>query len=191
MADIAILAIPSCALETFIWNYASELAGKILVDATNSSKPGEDLFSMFAYSDKGLLWVKGLNDFGAIDVLLKKPEGKNKLPTKMSSPDTLALESVKAFAQESLGFEVKVVPVENFTAIARHQSSLGKEWMDATVVMLVLFILCQIYNILRYAHAYKWKRHPCVLQLVVSRSLKHVFCTSSAQPSCWKRLSMV
>ena len=153
-ADIIILSIPASALERFVKKFSKEVRDKILVDATNSNHQGKDLFSILSYKKKDIRWVKGLNDFGAVDVLIKKPEGKKKVYTKMCSPDTNALQTVKAFAEESLGCEVKVVPIQHYSAIAQHQSSLGKEWTQATIVMVIVYLLCQLYNILRYVMIY-------------------------------------
>ena len=183
-ADIIILAIPASALKPFVSKYSNELANSILVDATNSSVPGEDLHTAFAYSQTNIRWVKGLNDFGAVDVLLKKPEGKKKLATKMCSPDTMALETVRGFAEDSLGLDVKVVPFQHYTSIAQHQNSLGKEWMGATVIMIIVFILCQVYNILRYVTLRKRSTCGCTL-------LSLTFRLNVLQPSRWKRLSLV
>ena len=145
-ASICILAIPACALRSFVSEHFDDLQGKILVDATNSKVLGEDLGSALAGTD--VRWVKAFNDFGAVDVLLKKP-GCKKIPSKMCSPDLEALETVKEFGETSLGLDVKRIPYEHYSSIAVEQYSLGKEWMVATVIMLIVYAICQLYNILR------------------------------------------
>lgn len=152
-ADIVVLAIPSSALGSFVKIHAADLEGKILVDATNSkSGGGDDLYSVLAnmgrYSPSLFRWVKAFNDFGAADVLLKKAN-KVKLPTKMCSPDDEALEQVKDFAETSMGMVVKKVPFDQYTVLAKHQASTGKEWSKATWIMIATFIVTQIYNIIR------------------------------------------
>lgn len=168
-ADIVILAIPSYAIKKFIKTYRARLSNKILVDCTNSTKKsGDDLYSvlsMLSSSSRSssrssktkkkskkkynFKWVKGLNDFGAVDVLLKKPNSKVKLPTKMCGPDDDALEMVKAFAEKSLGCVVKKIPFEHYLVVAKHQNSIGKEWVKSAWIMVIIFIITQIYNIIR------------------------------------------
>ena len=119
------------------------------LSATNSKIPNEDLNNILR-DDPNFQWVKAFNDIGAVDILLKKPEGKKKIPSKMCSPHTQALKTVKKFAEKSMGLDVKIVPYEHFSSIAMHQSSLGGTgWRDATLTMIVVFILCQLYNIIR------------------------------------------
>lgn len=154
-ANVLILAIPASALDTFLANYANRIQDKILVDATNSTVPDEDLNTILAGSN--VRWVKAFNDIGAADVLLKKPADKMKTNSKMCSPDPDALQTVKEFAEKSLGFNVKIVPYEQFSAIAQSQNSLGYEWMLATWIMVGVFIITQVYNILRYVPTAKWR----------------------------------
>lgn len=144
-ADICILAIPAAALHSFVTAHMDELKDKILVDATNSSE--EDLDSLLGISN--MRWVKAFNDFGAVDVLLKKPTSK-KIASSMTSPSLESLQVVKEFAEASLGLDIKRVPYEHYSAIVGEQMTIGKDWISATVIMLIVFGLCQFYNILRY-----------------------------------------
>jgi hypothetical protein len=70
----------------------------------------------------------------------------------MCSPDDEALEMVKKFAETSLGFCIKKVPFEQYSAIAGHQNKVacGQEWVDAIWTIIPLFIFTQIYTIFRY-----------------------------------------
>jgi len=149
-ADIVILAIPAKILKFFVQENYAQLKGKILVDATNSPHAGEDLNTLLSVTD--VRFVKAFNDIGAVDALTRKPHGKNKIPTKMCSPNAGALEVVKDFAETSMGLDVKVIPYSKYNEIAIHQDSLGKEWIVATIVMLITFALCMVYNIVRYVH---------------------------------------
>jgi predicted dinucleotide-binding enzyme len=149
-ADVVILAIPAYALEGFIRTYMSLLQGKILVDPTNSWKDDEDLHTFVVGTS--LRYVKAFNDIGAVDLLTKHPEMKKRISCKMCSPDQAALETVKSFAETSLGLSVKTVPFEQYAAIAVHQNKMagGEEWMLAIKIMVGFFICTQIYTILRY-----------------------------------------
>lgn len=159
MADIVILAIPASGIKGFVKKYGSRLSDKVVVDCTNSNKKAgsQDLFSALAHQvEKSnnkkkyeFSWVKGLNDFGAVDVLLKKANSKVKLTTKMCSPDDRALRKVKKFAEESLGCVVKKIPIEQYVVLSQHQNSIGKEWVRSTWLMILTFVVTQIYNILR------------------------------------------
>jgi predicted dinucleotide-binding enzyme len=147
-ADIVILAIPSHALKEFVAHHLLKLQDKILVDPTNGL-PGEDLHSICSLLGN-VRWVKAFNDVGAVDLLSRKPQSKTKIASMMCSPYPESLKSVKAFAEQSLGFNVKILPYEKITFIAQHQNALGKEWIRATVIMILLFCLCMTYNIMRY-----------------------------------------
>ena len=146
-SDVIILCLPSSAIKTFVFTYFADLKDKILVDPTNSSIPGEDLESILACSN--VRWVKAFNDIGAADILLNQPYFKRKILTKMCSRYADALFVVQEFAQVSLGMDVKTVPYENYHEIAAHQNSLGNEWMVSTFILMVLFVLTEIYAVLR------------------------------------------
>lgn len=154
-ADVLILAIPSYSLQDFMSAHGGKLDGKILVDPTNGS---EDLNSVAGKTH----WVKAFNDIGAVDVLLYKPESKKKTPSKMCSPSAEALAVVKTFAETSLGFDIKVVPIEQYAAIAKQQSSLGNEWMLATWTIMGVFVVTMAYNIIRHPikKGYPWRQFP-------------------------------
>jgi predicted dinucleotide-binding enzyme len=164
-ADIVILAIPSDVLQDFVAQHSAKLHDKILVDPTNGL-PGDDLNSICS-NRANVRWVKAFNDVGAVGLLLRKPESKTKIASMMCSPFQESLESVKAFAEQSLGFDVKILPYEKFSSIAQHQNGLGKEWMRGTFIMVVLFCVCHIYNIVRYVdqNMLHWVRFNVVREL--------------------------
>ena len=146
-ADIIVLAIPAGAVNKFMTSYVSFLKGKIIVDATNSSIPGEDLHSILAMTT--LKWVKAFNDIGAADVLLKKPGSKTKLISKICSSHADAVKTVTAFAETSMGLQMKTVPYEQYQAIANQQNSLGTEWIASVYIMFAVFALCELYAMMR------------------------------------------
>ena len=147
-ADVVVLAIPASAMKKFMTSHFSCLKDKIIVDATNSWTPSEDLHSILAMTD--ICWVKTFNDIGAADVLLKKPGNKTKLVSKICSSHPHAVETVKIFVEKSMGLNMKVVPFEQYYGIANHQNSLGTEWVSAAFIMLIIFILTEIYAVMRY-----------------------------------------
>ncbi|KAL3920135.1 MAG: hypothetical protein SGARI_007023, partial [Bacillariaceae sp.] len=151
-ADVVILAIPARALKVFVTENYPLLKNKILVDATNSSVKGQDLREVIGTTD--VKWVKAFMDVGAIDGMLNKPYDKFKTASKMCSPYQEALSTVKSFAEESLGFDVKIVPYERYADIAMHQNSLGNEWLIAGGYMFFWFCVFQFYNIMRH-HVHK------------------------------------
>jgi predicted dinucleotide-binding enzyme len=159
-SDVVILTIPASALRIFVPEYYSLLKDKVLVDATNSSRKGEDLRELLCVTD--VKWVKAFNDIGAIDGLTDKVTTKHKVPAKICSPNTQALQIVKDFAEKSLGFDVKVVPYERYADVAANQDSLGTEWLIAGWYMGISFVLFQIYNILRHhlGKGYPWYSLP-------------------------------
>jgi len=161
-ADIIILAIPSSQLSGFVHEHLAILRNKILVDVTNSHRPHEDLQSVLGICDHQIRWVKAFNDIGAVDVLLDKPTYKSKRTTKMCAADPNALKVVKAFAEESLGLHVKVVPYERYNDIGMAQNSLGKEWIHAALVLLFVFSYSEFYAVLRYNvfKGYAWFHLP-------------------------------
>lgn len=146
-ADVVVLSIPAKSLKSFVADHIRVLKDKIIVDPTNSSVAGEDLHSLFSVTN--VRWVKAFNDIGAVDVLLNKPYSKNKVPAKMCSRYPEVVDIVKAFGEESLGMDVKVVPYERFLDIAQHQNTLGTEWMQSTYILLVVFALSEFYALLR------------------------------------------
>lgn len=177
-ADVLVFAVPSMALRDFVVAHERKLTGKILVDVTNSFKKDQDLSSALSEvqgtnsefssrsdespSKTAFRWIKAFNDVGAVDILLKKPGDKAKIVSKMCSNDVSALETMKIFAEESMGFDIKVVPIEQYAAITNDQNSLGKEWMTATWTILGVFVLTLIYNIIRHPikKGYPWEQFP-------------------------------
>jgi predicted dinucleotide-binding enzyme len=147
-ADAVILAIPAAALKAFVTdNIHHHIKDKVLIDATNSTVRGEDLDAMLCMTN--IRWVKAFNDIGAVDVLLNKPHGKNKIVSNMCSSHVKSLAAVKKFGETSLGLDVKVVPYERYADIVMQQNSLGDEWMKATLVMVITLVLTEIYAIVR------------------------------------------
>jgi predicted dinucleotide-binding enzyme len=155
-ADVVILAIPARALKVFVTDNYALLKTKILVDGTNSSVKKEDLREVIGATD--VKWVKAFFDVGAIDGMVNKPYDKFKTASKMCSPYQDALNTVKDFAEESLGFDVKVVPYERYDDVAVHQNSLGNEWLIAGGYLFFWFCVFQFYNIMRHhVHGgYEW-----------------------------------
>lgn len=159
-ADIVVLAIPAKELKKFVIAHFQFLRTKILVDVTNSSVPGEDLHSFLGLVN--VSWVKAFNDIGAVDILLNKPNSKNKIASIMCSSNKTALDIVKSFAEESLGMAIKVVPFERYEDIALEQNSYGDEWCHAAYVLLFIFAISETYAILRYNvfKGYEWFHLP-------------------------------
>ena len=170
-AEVVILAIPAKALKIFVAENYSLLKDKILVDATNSSVKGEDLDELLSVTD--LRWVKGFNDIGAVDALTKKPYGKKKMHSKMCSPSPEALETVKSIAETSFGLDIKTVPYEKYSEIAQHQDTLGEEWILATIIILITFALCMVYNIVRYVSVFYVR---CILRRLTFHCIFISFC---------------
>ena len=161
-ANIVIFAIPSSALKQVINGYYSMLKDKILVDITNSSVPGEDLHSMLDLVPNSR-WVKGLNDVGAVDILLDKPSNKKPLTTILCGNNIRAVQTVKKFAQEALGFGfVKIVPHSRYHDISMNQTSMSKDYVHAAYIMIFLFVLTEVYAIMRYNvwKGYEWYHLP-------------------------------
>jgi len=161
-ADMVILAIPSHKLAGFISQHLSVLRNKIIVDVTNSYRRREDVHGLLGINDHQIRWVKAFNDIGAVDVLLDKPSYKNKITTKMCSSNEEALKVTKAFAEESLGLDVKVVPFERYDDIATAQNSLGQAWIHSMYILLFVFAYSEFYAVLRYNvyKGYDWYHLP-------------------------------
>lgn len=160
-ADVLILAIPGSAILSFVATHLPKLKGKILVDVTNDASVDVHLGKEeLEYSE--IEWVKAFNDIGAVDILLSKVETKTKIPSKMCSTSNQALEIVKSFAEVSLGLDVKLVPPEQFEAMTVHQSSLGTEWINATILIMEVFAVTMVYNIVRHPieKGYPWRQFP-------------------------------
>lgn len=108
---------------------------------------GEDLHSLLAMTS--LKWVKAFNDIGAADVLLKSPGSKTKPISKICSSHEDAVKIVSVFAETSIGLQMKTVPYDHYHAIASQQSSLGNNWITSGYMMLVVFLLCELYAVMR------------------------------------------
>lgn len=80
----------------------------------------------------------------------------------MCSPFSDALSTVKDFAEESLGFDVKIVPHERYDDVVLHQNSFGSEWLIAGTYLFFWFCVFQLYNIMRHhVHkGYEWYNLP-------------------------------
>jgi predicted dinucleotide-binding enzyme len=158
-ADVIVLAIPASALRLFLSEYQDRLqeGNKIVVDATNSPRRGQDVISILTKSSSSppnsttttIQSVKAFHDIGAVEALLDKPANKRKIPVQMCSnyPDALAV--VRAFAEESLGLDVKVIPYQHYGQIAQVQYRLDESWITAIVIMLLLFVVTETYAIFR------------------------------------------
>jgi hypothetical protein len=175
-ADVLILAIPSMALQDFVMAHKGKLQGKVLVDATNSYRSGQDLATILQSSagtskafmdpaednefvefhkslgldkEREICWVKAFNDVGAIDMLLRKPNAKAKVLSKMCSSNKAALEMFKSFAETSMGFNIRVVPIEQYDVVYNGNNGLGKEWVTATWTIIGVFLINMLYNMFR------------------------------------------
>jgi predicted dinucleotide-binding enzyme len=156
ISDIIILAIPAIALKEFLGKHFDSMRNKILVDVTNSNVRGEDLQAMLGLTDTP--WVKAFNDNGAVDLLSDKPHSKKKTVTTVCGSKLEAVYEVKRFAEEAMGFAVKIVPCELYQKIAMHQNSLGDDWVHAAYIIIMLFALCEVYALVRYnvCAGYDW-----------------------------------
>jgi len=159
-SDVVILAIPVAALRTFVSDNFSLLKEKIIVDTTNSFIPGEDVNSILAVTN--VRFVKAFNDLGAVDLLQDKPSSKSKIQSKICSMYPEAAQKVKAFAEDSLGLDIKIIPFERYPSIGRHQKSYGENWIKSMWVMLATFAFAELYAILRYNvfKGYDWFHLP-------------------------------
>jgi len=146
-SDIIILAIPAAGMKAFIADHFNLLRNTILVDVSNSFVPGEDLDWMLAMTD--VHFVKAFNDIGAVDLLLEKPTSKGKIQSKVCSKYRDAASAVKAFAEEALCMDIKVIPYSQYAAIAQHQQSFGENWVRAMFVMVTIFVVVLVYAMLR------------------------------------------
>lgn len=157
-ADVIVLAIPASALRSFLAEYQDHLqeGKKIVVDATNSPRRGQDVISILTKSSSppnstttSIQSVKAFHDIGAVEALLDKPANKRKIPVQMCSnyPDALAV--VRTFAEESLGLDVKVIPYQHYGQIAQVQYRLDESWIRAIAIMLLLFVVTETYSIFR------------------------------------------
>lgn len=186
-ADIVILAIPSAAYPLFLRQHRSVVArpdGPILVDVTNPSKAGHSLAHAAEAENCDVRWVKAFSDNGALRLLETSPASKMQLHTAMTGNDDAAVQRVKLYAEEALGFTVKLAPLEAAREIERHQASLGKHWLVAAGVLFVVFCLTLLYAIFRY-NVYKGKSTmrvsllvnlPCLHRLPVLVVHCHAIC---------------
>eukprot|EP00563_Minutocellus_polymorphus_P019629 CAMPEP_0197715748 /NCGR_PEP_ID=MMETSP1434-20131217/859_1 /TAXON_ID=265543 /ORGANISM="Minutocellus polymorphus, Strain CCMP3303" /LENGTH=429 /DNA_ID=CAMNT_0043299963 /DNA_START=33 /DNA_END=1322 /DNA_ORIENTATION=- len=165
-ADCIILAIPSGRpLEEFVKNNIDRLQNSILIDVTNPvpyENTLSDVLQKIGLQDDRIRWVKAFNDNGAIDLLGQKPSRKTEIPTTICGPDQEAVMVVKHFAEECLGFHAKVVPYTQWDQVARHQQDLGQQWLHSAAILFVIFILAEIYALVRYnvKKGYDWSHLP-------------------------------
>jgi len=146
-AHVIVLAIPSASLKRFIFENLDSIRGKIIVDVTNSKIPGEDVNSILGATN--IPFVKAFNDIGAVELLVNKPTGKTKIQTKMCSKYPRAMQTVRRFAETSLGMSVKVIPYAHYSALETHQNAFGENWARATFIMCAIFITTEAYCIIR------------------------------------------
>jgi len=159
-ADIIVLAIPGEFLPSFVERYAEWMdTAKIVIDIHNNDHRSSNNTTASAeetFRKHGILWVKGLNDVGAVDLLSRsKSNNKNKPKTRISTccndPSTI-LQVTKNFLQDALGFEVIVVAHHGRSA--KEQDSIGSEWKHAAYIALSLYtIFLTIYSVHYYV---KW-----------------------------------
>jgi predicted dinucleotide-binding enzyme len=157
-ADVIVLAVPASALRLFLAEYHDRIkeGNKIVVDATNSPRRGQDVISILTKSSSPpnstttmIQSVKAFHDIGAVEALLDKPANKRKIPVQMCSNYPNALAVVRAFAEESLGLDVKVIPYQHYGQVAQVQYRLDESWISAIVIMLLLFAVTETYAIFR------------------------------------------
>jgi hypothetical protein len=115
---------------------------------TNSGTPGEDLQALIGLTQTP--WVKAFNDNGAVNLLLDQPHSKKPKVINMCGNNLDAVATVKVLAEEALGFSVKIVPCELYLDSAMNQNSIGDDWVYATYSMIALFVLTEIYAVVRY-----------------------------------------
>lgn len=149
-ADILILSIPAGILASFITNHFNQVKpSAIWIDATNC---GVNECADFKYAlekchmESFRNWCKGLNDNGALYLLQLKASEKNRPITELCGPDEGVVANVKGLA-EFLGFSVHVVPHDRFDNIRSSQSSVGIEWIHASIVMTLVFLFSFLYMI--------------------------------------------
>ena len=101
----------------------------------------------------------------------------------MYSPDLDAVQQVKAFAQDSLGLQVKVVPYKHHVDSMMYQQSLDRHWVRAGRTLAVVFLFTELYATFRYNvyKGYEWYHLPFKLpkSSVLICFDKNCFCTNS------------
>lgn len=174
-ADILILAIPGSAMKNFFRDNLEKINGDVvIVDVSNSMGKGENAFDAYthAYMDvKGAEdkveknmskhIVKAFYDCGAVYLLAQKSTCKTPVSTNICGTDFESI-SIVADLAKTMGFSTRIVPLSSYVKQAEHQNSLGNEWVRATLVMGVIFVLTEIYCIIRYHHikGYPGHRYP-------------------------------
>ena len=161
VADIIVLAIPGEFLPSFVEQYAEWMimgdTAKIVIDIHNNDHRSNNTTASAeeTFRKHDLCWVKGLNDVGAVDLLSRKSNNKNKPKTRISTccndPSTI-LQTIQNFVQDALGFEVIVVAHHGRSA--KEQDSIGDEWKHAAYIALFLYtVFLTIYSVHYYV---KW-----------------------------------
>jgi hypothetical protein len=163
-AEMLLLCIPAFAIKQFLHDHRDDVlrASTIVVDCTNATRKGEDLYAAVQELHlTSLLWVKAFNDNGAIVFLQQNPSSKHRLDAKVCGPNMDAVQKVASFAEE-LGLLPKIVPMDQYMAIRGDQSSVGKGWRHATWFITILFILIMIYTIVQYEQrpGFQWEELP-------------------------------
>ncbi|KAL9189520.1 hypothetical protein ACHAXT_009195 [Thalassiosira profunda] len=165
-ADMVILAIPGKHIQRFLESQKDVLCDgtTVLVDISNSYVAGDDIEkSLYRLHLHNVVpWCRAFNDNGGVNLMTQHPSTKAKLVTEICGKDKGAVEKVKRFAQEGLGFSVKTVPHDRIKDIQSAQQSLGKEWIDSAIILVAIFVLFELYAILRYNHykGYAWYHLP-------------------------------
>jgi Predicted dinucleotide-binding enzymes len=174
-ADILILAIPGSAMTNFFRDNLDRInKDAVIVDVSNSMKKGENAFDAYskvymqnsgAEQKEGgnvtMRVVKAFYDCGAVYLLAQKSTCKTPVSTNICGTDLGAI-SVVADLAKSMGFTSRIVPLSSHSSQISHQNSLGNEWVRATLVIGVVFVLTEVYCIIRYHHikGYPGHRYP-------------------------------
>ena len=69
---------------------------------------------------------------------------------------------VKQFIEVSLGLQTKVVPFHYLTHVQKQQSQVGSAWVSSTRLMVIIFVLAELYASVRYNifKGYHWMHLP-------------------------------
>lgn len=150
-ADIIIYSMESSSLKQFAADYVYQIKGKVLVDATSSFCHREDLHSILAIT--GMRFVKAFHDVTERDILGDRPFHRTKISSKVYSPSSAASQLVKIFGEMSLGLDMKIVPFRYYRTIALTEKSVGGDLMQSAWLMLSIFLVTEVYSIVRYVNS--------------------------------------
>jgi len=150
-ADIIIIAIPASAIKAFVRSNLDILKDSIIVDCSNPGRNDDDLRAVLEElgAAANVSWVKGFNDNGAIELINHKITSKKSVTTQICGPDDTVVAEVKRLAEVAMGFAVKIVPFSQYDAVAMNQNDLGKTWVHAAGIMMLVFSFATLYSIVR------------------------------------------